>query len=530
MSGAGARRERKTSMKLRRHAIIAVAVSGMAGLVGSCQQKSLTSTASASEARQVAAAPVPAPAAPITPRTQSPDVAKNLSKAFAATAKAVAPSVVRIDVRAGRPPIAERDRGLRGNPFSDNVPPSFRRFFFDFGEAPDFPGPGMPSPVSGTGSGIIIDSSGNVVTNSHVVERATEIKVTLSDGEEISAKLIGGDKRTDVAVVRLDRIPKNLIAARLGDSDRTEVGEWVLAIGSPLGLEQTVTAGIVSGKGQVGRFVRMSGDRVRRYIQTDAKINPGNSGGPLVNLDGDVVGLNTLIKTGAGGAYGFAVPINEVRRVAQTLITDGRVRYPFLGVSVRDLATLDEPAKEKLGRGTPVEGAYVAEVTPGSPAAFAGIKPGDVITKLDAASIKLSADVVDYVSSRNIGAAIAVTVFRDGSSRELRATLAPAPGDAAERNEAPKLGLSLQTLTPQIAASLGLPPGARGAAVTEVAEGSPGARAGLLPGDVILDVDRRPVTSAGDASRLLGDGRSAAHLLRVHGRSGVRFVTIGRTG
>ena len=521
-------------MRLRRHAIIAVI--GIAGLLGSCEQKGLTPAANAGESRRAAAealpaAPPAAPATAVTPRTESPDVAKNLSKAFAATAKAVGASVVRIDVRAGRPPIADRGGGRGDDPFADALPPAFRRFFFDFGNAqPDFSGPGIPGPRAGTGSGIVIDGAGNIVTNSHVVDGSTEIKVTLSDGQEIPAKLIGRDKRTDVAVVRLDRVPNNLVAARLGDSDRIEVGEWVLAIGSPLGLEQTVTAGIVSGKGHVGRFVQMSGDRVRHYIQTDAKINPGNSGGPLVNLDGDVVGMNTLIRTGAGGAYGFAVPVNEVRRVAQALIKDGRVRYPFLGVSVRDLSTLEQPAKEKLGRGAPAEGAYVAEVTPGSPAALAGVKQGDVITKLDDETIKASADVVDYVSSRNIGAAVAVTVFRDGGSRQLRATLAPAPGDTEERNEAPKLGLSLQTLTPEIASSLGLPPGARGVAIADVAGGSPGARAGLVPGDVILDVDRRPVTSADEASRLLGDSRSAAHLLRVYGRSGVRFVTIGRTG
>ena len=521
-------------MRLRRHAIIAVI--GIAGLLGSCEQKGLTPAANAGESRRAAAkaltaAPPAAPATAVTPRTESPDVAKNLSKAFAATAKAVGASVVRIDVRAGRPPIADRGGGRGDDPFADALPPAFRRFFYDFGNAqPDFPGPGMPGPRAGTGSGIVIDGAGNIVTNSHVVDGSTEIKVTLSDGQEIPAKLIGRDKRTDVAVVRLDRVPNNLVAARLGDSDRIEVGEWVLAIGSPLGLEQTVTAGIVSGKGHVGRFVQMSGDRVRHYIQTDAKINPGNSGGPLVNLDGDVVGMNTLIRTGAGGAYGFAVPVNEVRRVAQALIKDGRVRYPFLGVSVRDLSTLEQPAKEKLGRGAPAEGAYVAEVTPGSPAALAGIKQGDVITKLDDETIKASADVVDYVSSRNIGAAVAVTVFRDGGSRQLRATLAPAPGDTEERNEAPKLGLSLQTLTPEIASSLGLPPGARGVAIADVAGSGPGARAGLVPGDVILDVDRRPVTSADEASKLLGDSRSAAHLLRVYGRSGVRFVTIGRSG
>jgi serine protease Do len=403
----------------------------------------------------------------------------------------------------------------------------FRRFF-DFGGAqPDFPGPGMPGPVAGTGSGIIIDGAGNIVTNSHVVNGATEIKVTLADGQEIAAKLIGLDKRTDVAVVRLERLPANLVSARLGDSNSIEVGEWVLAIGSPLGLEQTVTAGIVSGKGHVGRFVQMSGDRVRQYIQTDAKINPGNSGGPLVDLDGDVVGMNTLIRTGAGGAYGFAVPINEVRRVAQALISDGRVRYPFLGVSVSDLSALDQVSKEKLAREAPAEGAYVAGVTPDSPAASAGIKEGEIITKLDVENVKTGADVVDYVSSRTVGAAVTITIFGGGRYREVRATLAPAPGEGDEPNRSPRLGLSLQTLTPEVASSLGLPPGARGVAVTEVANGSPAARAGIVPGDVILDVDRRPVTSADEASRLLGNGRSPMHLMRVYGRSGIRFVTIG---
>ncbi len=515
---------------VRSHAIVGMI--GFASLLGSCDGKAVSSTASAGEAQHLTApAPVPAAAVPaaVTPRTQPSDVAKSLSKGFAATAKAIAPSVVRIDVRARRPPLAQGERFPQGNPFSNNAPPFFRRFF-DFGERPDSPGPGLPGPVSGTGSGIIIDGAGNVVTNSHVVDGSAEIKVTLSDGQEIPAKLIGRDKRTDVAVVRLERVPKNLVSARLGDSDGIEVGEWVLAIGSPLGLEQTVTAGIVSGKGHVGRLVQMSGDRVRHYIQTDAKINPGNSGGPLVNLDGDVVGLNTLIRTGAGGAYGFAVPINEVRRVAEALIKDGRVRYPFLGVSVRDLDSLDDAGKQALGRGMPGQGAYVAEVTPGSPAAGAGVKPGDVITKLDAEGIKASADVVDYVSSRTIGAPVDVTIFRDGSSRQLRATLAPSPGDTDERKEAPKVGLSLQSLTPELAGSLGLPPGARGAAITDVAANSPGGRAGLLPGEVILDVDRRPVASADDASRLLGDGRSGTHLLRVYGRFGVRFVMIGGRG
>ena len=188
-----------------------------------------------------------------------------------------------------------------------------------------------PGPAHGVGSGFIIGTNGDIITNRHVVQGATKVTVTMNDGKEYPAQVVGKDAQTDVAVVRLEKPPANLVVARLGDSDKLEVGEWVVAVGSPLGLEQTVTAGIVSGKGRPGRHVQMSGKRVRGYIQTDAKINPGNSGGPLVNLEGEVVGVNTLIQVGAGGAYGFAIPVNEVRRVAQLLVKEGRVRYPYLG-------------------------------------------------------------------------------------------------------------------------------------------------------------------------------------------------------
>jgi serine protease Do len=501
------------------HNAAVVAALGAASVSWSCNGKGRATSASGGQAPQAVLPtsrdPSP-PVATLSPRTQTPDVARTLSKAFAATAKAVRASVVRIDVRKQRPAIAQ-GQPWAGGPQSGNVPP-----FFRFGGAPDFSGP--EPPLGGTGSGIIIDGAGNVVTNSHVVDGFSEIQVTLPDGQQIPARLIGKDSRTDVAVVRLERVPQDLVTARLGDSNQIEVGEWVLAVGSPLGLEQTVTAGIVSGKGHVGRFVRMSGDRVREYIQTDAKINPGNSGGPLVNLDGEVVGLNTLIKTGAGGAYGFAVPVNEVRRVAQALLADGRIRYPFFGVSVRDLDSLEGVLKAQLGPKMPSQGAYVAVVTPGSPAAVAGVRQGDVITKLDGEAIRSSADAVDYISSRAIGASMTVTFFREGDLRQLGAKLTAAPGDTDDRNELPALGLTLQSLTPPLAGSFGLPPGTRGVAIAEVAPGSPGARAGLQAGDVILDVDRRPVVSAGDASRIIGG--AMAHLLRVYSRAGVRFVTV----
>ena len=229
------------------------------------------------------------------------------------------PSVVRIEVEVARgAPAARRSaagpRPGRRDDDDGDVPPFFRHFF-DFGQG----GGGMPEPgpAHGVGSGFIIDTNGDIVTNRHVVQGATKVTVTMNDGKEYPAQVVGKDAQTDVAVVRLDKPPPNLVVARLGDSDKLDVGEWVVAVGSPLGLEQTVTAGIISGKGRPGRHVQMSGKRVRGYIQTDAKINPGNSGGPLVNLEGEVVGVNTLIQVGAGGAYGFAIPVNEVRRVAQ---------------------------------------------------------------------------------------------------------------------------------------------------------------------------------------------------------------------
>ena len=251
----------------------------------------------------------------VTPKTEAPNEARALSHAFSNVAKALGPSVVRIEVEIGggramgphgRAPQMPNDEGDddEGGGNDNQVPPFFRHFFqFGPGGGGGMPAPG---PAHGVGSGFIIDTSGDVVTNRHVVQGATKVTVTMNDDKEYSAHVVGKDAQTDVAVVRLDHPPSNLVVARLGDSDKLDVGEWVVAVGSPLGLEQTVTAGIVSGKGRPGRHVQMSGRRVRGYIQTDAKINPGNSGGPLVNLEGEVVGVNTLIQVGAGGAYGCA--------------------------------------------------------------------------------------------------------------------------------------------------------------------------------------------------------------------------------
>jgi serine protease Do len=488
------------------------------------------------------AAATPPAAAPVTPKTDRPPAARALSDAFAATARALRPSVVRIDVEmSGRlhamAPDAEPQPDGQGTPDGqgapDGVPPELRRFFhFNFGpqSGPD-DGPGditPPGPGRGTGSGVVVDASGDIVTNSHVVDHASKVTVTLESGEQIPARVIGRDPQTDLAIIRLQHVPAKLVVARIGNSDQLEVGDWVLAIGSPLGLDQTVTAGIVSGKGHVGRHVQMSGDRMRTYISTDAMINPGNSGGPLVNLEGEVVGINTLINTGPGGAYGFAIPINEATRVTKTLLADGRVRYPYIGVHVGDEATLPPAQKQKQTPGAPDKGAFVSQVTEGSPAARAGLQPGDVITSVNGRPVATAGEVVDAISSKAIGDSVSVGVVRDGKRQQVRVAVGelPSPGPEVAVEESGSAGLALQTLTPDLAASLGLPGGTRGAAVTDVTEGGPAARAGLKPGDVVLEIDRKPVASAEDAAAAIRHPQLNGHLVRVAGEHGARFLTL----
>jgi serine protease Do len=472
--------------------------------------------------------------AAVTPKTEAPNEARALSHAFSNVAKALGPSVVRIEVEVVAPraagPHGRMQQAPNDEEGDDNnggeVPPFFRHFF-QFG-----PGNGMPEPgpSHGVGSGFIIDTSGDVVTNRHVVQGATKVTVTMNDGKEYGAHVVGKDAQTDVAVVRIDHPPSNLVVARLGDSDKLEVGEWVVAVGSPLGLEQTVTAGIVSGKGRPGRHVKMSGRRVRGYIQTDAKINPGNSGGPLVNLEGEVVGVNTLIEVGAGGAYGFAIPVNEVRRVAQALVKEGRVRYAYLGLMLTDVKDLNDTQKSKLGKAVPPAGAFVAETTPGGPAGKAGMRPGDVITDVNNQKIEGAGDVVDFVSTQPIGARVLLRYVRDGRPAQTQVALGELPDEdrqAGAEGQQGKLGIALQTLTPDVAASLGLGGNTKGAVITDVLAGSAAEQAGLHPGEVIVEVDRRPVNSSEDAiTALHAASHAGGHLLRVRGPNGMRFVTI----
>jgi serine protease Do len=468
----------------------------------------------------------PGPGVAVTPKTETPSEARVISNAFANAATALRPSVVRIEVEIASAAVASRGPGRQGSP--EDVAPFLRRFF-DFGDG-EGPGPAQ-GPQRGTGSGVVLDGAGNIVTNRHVVNGATTVRVIFQDGRGFSAKLIGTDSETDVAVIRLNDPPKDLVAARLGDSDAVEVGEWVLAVGSPLGLDQTVTAGIVSGKGRVGRHVQMSGERVRQYIQTDAKINPGNSGGPLVNLSAEVVGINTLINAGPGGAYGFAIPINQVRMVAQGLMKEGRVRYPYLGVLVGELSDLEPEQRARANINPQQSGAFVRQTLPGGPAEKAGLHPGDVLLALNGKKIQNAADVVDYVATQTIGTHVHAEYLRNGKPDKADIALGELQSEEARKAQSAasaELGMSLQTLTPTLAESMGLEPATRGVAITDVASGGGAESAGLQAGDVIIEVDRKPVVTAEAATEALAAARAGGHLLRVRGAEGIRFVTLPR--
>jgi len=473
-------------------------------------------------ARRIASTTEPAlESADVTPKLGVPRVAEELTEAFAGAAHAIRGSVVRVEVERAGPGKGRTPHGLE-------QPAPFR--FFDFRNLPGEPdGPPSDSGLA-VGSGFVLDVAGHVLTNAHVVQHATKVTVQLPDDRNLSAKVMGRDSLTDIAVLAIEAAPKDLAVARLGDSSKLRVGQWVLAVGSPLGLDQSVTAGIVSGLGRTGGRMRMSGERVRRYIQTDASINPGNSGGPLVTLAGEVVGVNTLIDVGPGGAYGFAIPIQQAAAVARTLMKDGRVRYPYLGVEVISLDDLPPQLRERLPRRTPERGAYVNAVVAGGPAARAGLKPGDVIVKIGDTPVDSANDLIEAVSAGRIGAKVSLAYWRDGQQRLTEATireLAGEPGKIAASEAG--IGVGLQTLTEALAQSLGLPPATRGAVVTEVQADSPAARAGLERGDVIVEIDRKPVSSAAEVAAAIREGAGKPHLLLVRTVSGVRFVTIDAT-
>ncbi len=404
---------------------------------------------------------------------------------FVALARAVEPSVVNVQVK-GK---AQEGRGGR----REIQPPS------PFGPGPGpgpFGGPGgprgprAPTPRQGLGSGFIVSDDGFIITNNHVVEDADEIKVTLVDERDFKARVIGRDSKTDIALIKIDVPGVKLTPVKLGDSDKLEVGEWVLAVGNPFGLDHSVTAGIISAKSRV-----IGAGPYDDFLQTDASINPGNSGGPLVNMMGEVVGISTAI-VAQGQGVGFAIPINVAKQLLPQLREKGMVSRGWLGVVIQRVTP--ELAK---GFNLPEDkGALIADVMKGSPAEKAGLKRGDVVVEFNGTVIKEVNDLTKRVAASAIGSEARVTVIRDGKRVMVPVALGEMPAEPREAKAEPaerRLGMSLQELTPELARQLELKE-QTGVVVTDVEQDSPAARAGIEQGDIIQEVNRQRVASVKD--------------------------------
>ncbi|MDD2727604.1 Do family serine endopeptidase [Malikia sp.] len=433
---------------------------------------------------------------------------------FADLAEQVGPSVVNIRT-------TEKVSPGQPNSQEEQMLEFFRRFGLPVPPGASPRGPrqnrGPEERPRGVGSGFVLSADGTIMTNAHVVEGAEEVIVTLTDKREFKAKVIGADKRSDVAVVKI--AASGLQPVRIGDIGRLRVGEWVMAIGSPFGLESTVTAGIVSAK------QRETGDYLP-FIQTDVAINPGNSGGPLINLRGEVVGINSQIYSRSGGFQGisFAIPIDEAVRVSDQLRASGKVTRGRIGVSI---AGVDPDIAESLGL-KKAEGALVRGVEDGSPAAKAGVEAGDIIVRFDGKAVEKSADLPRLVGNTKPGAKVGLTVWRRGAYKDLRLTVASleeekvAKAAAKSSGAAQALGLTLRELGAEERAELKL----RGGVVV-VEAGGAAARAGLAEGDVILAVANREIMGLKDFEAALAslDKGRAVNLLMRRG-DWVQYVVI----
>jgi serine protease Do len=370
------------------------------------------------------------------------------------------------------------------------------------------------------GSGFVIDREGYILTNNHVVEKATSIKVKLSDEKEYDAKIIGRDPKTDIALIKID-VNHELPSATFGDSDKLEVGDWVVAIGNPFGLEHTVTAGIVSAKGRV-----IGAGPYDDFIQTDASINPGNSGGPLLNLKGEVVGINTAIVSGGQG-IGFAIPINVVQDLLPQLKSKGKIARGWLGVVIQKIT----PEIAKSFNLKETEGALVSDVMEDGPAEKAGIKRGDVIASFNGKKIKDNEMLPRLVAATEIGKKIKVEIIRDGKPMGIEIVIGELPEEAPKASKKPDVekdfGLVVQDITPEIAKHLNLKD-RNGVIATDVAPGSPAGDADIRSGDIIKEIGRKPIRNMADFKAAMKNANIKEGIVILIRRENTTFYTVVR--
>ncbi|MBN2569605.1 MAG: DegQ family serine endoprotease [Deltaproteobacteria bacterium] len=408
---------------------------------------------------------------------------------------------------------------FRGNPFEGQSPFERRNPFEDF--FGPFQGNGnRPIPrQQGLGSGFVIDKSGYIVTNNHVVEGADEITVTLTNKKEFKAKLIGRDPKTDLALVKIDAAP-DLVPLNLGDSDALSVGEWVVAIGSPFGLEQTVTAGIVSAKGRV-----IGSGPYDDFIQTDTSINPGNSGGPLINMTGEVIGINTAI-IAQGQGIGFAIPINMARGIVNQLRDKGEVTRAWLGISIQDIT---EELKTYYGLKNQ-KGVLVTEVFKDSPAEDGGIRAEDIITSIQGRKVESSHELVKVVANLPVGEKVPIALIRRGADKTVSVTMAKRDDSDQQTKPASEhyeeLGLKVSELSPEIAKRFGYNRNEKGVVILEVKKGSDAESVGIRAGDMVRSVNNTVIATVEEYRRLVDALEKGSPMALLIKRPNAGFIVV----
>jgi Do/DeqQ family serine protease len=436
--------------------------------------------------------------------------ARSLGQAFVEVAKKVQPAVVNITTEKTitmRPWDRFGEDFFRGSPFED----FFRGGPRERGKEREY----KQKQRSG-GSGVIVDKEGYILTNNHVVEGVDKVKVRLTDGREFTATVKGQDTRTDLAVLHIKA--KDLPLTTLGDSDKLEVGEWAIAIGSPFGLEHTVTVGVISAKGRSGLGTGTYED----FIQTDASINPGNSGGPLINIDGEVIGINAMIIQ-PGTGIGFAIPINMAKQILNDLIKYGKFVRPWLGISAQDLT----PEMMEHFKVKEKEGVLVGQVYPGTGAEKAGLASGDIIKSVDEKAIKTVKELVEEIQQKKkVGQKVKLQIIRDGKKMPLEVPLTAMPEKtelAKQTGEEETLGASVQELNPQIAARYQISGIKYGVVVLRVEDGSISDEIGLQEGDVILEINRKKIENVKDFERTMKDVNLEKGIVLLLHRKGSTF-------